>query len=66
MNEEEGLLKHSIGVTKTSLKLRGLLAPQLSEESCVIVGLFHDVGKIGMPWQPRYKKVKDGYAYNTD
>ncbi len=66
MSEEKGLLKHSIGVAKTLLKLRELLAPQISEESCVIVGLFHDVGKIGMPWQPRYKKTKDGYAYNTD
>ena len=49
LSEEKGLLKHSVGVTKTLLKIRELLAPQLSEESCVIVGLFHDVGKIGMP-----------------
>jgi hypothetical protein len=66
LSEEKGLLKHSIGVAKTLLKLRELLAPELSEESCVIVGLFHDVGKIGMPWASRYKKSKDGYAYNTD
>lgn len=66
MNEEQGLLKHSIGVTKTLLKLRELLAPALSEESCVIVGLFHDVGKIGMPHSPRYKKIEDNYVYNID
>ncbi|MEO0083386.1 MAG: HD domain-containing protein [candidate division WOR-3 bacterium] len=66
LSVEKGLLKHSIGVTKTLLKLRELLAPEISEESCVIVGLFHDVGKIGMPWAPRYLKTKDGYAYNTN
>jgi len=66
LSEEKGLLKHSVGVTKTLLKLRELLTPELSEESCVIVGLFHDVGKIGMPWAPRYKKTKDGYAYNIN
>lgn len=66
LSVEKGLLKHSIGVTKTLLKLRELLAPEISEESCVIVGLFHDVGKIGMPWSPRYLKTKDGYAYNTN
>jgi hypothetical protein len=38
------------------LKFRATLAPEISEESCVIVGLFHDVGKIGMPGKPRYIK----------
>lgn len=66
LSEENGLLKHSIGVTNTLLKLREILAPKISEESCVIVGLFHDVGKIGMPWAPRYKKIDENYAYNTD
>ena len=51
-----GLLEHSVGVTETLLKLRETLAPQISEESCVIVGLLHDVGKIGMPGKPRYLK----------
>ena len=66
MSEEKGLLKHSIGVTKTLLKLRELLAPKLSEESCVIVGLFHDVGKIGSHDNPRYLKQGDKFVYNTD
>jgi hypothetical protein len=52
--EEGGLLKHSVGVTETLLKFRELLAPGISEESCVIVGLFHDVGKVGMPGKPLY------------
>ena len=66
LSEEKGLLKHSIGVTKTLLKLRKFLAPQLSEESCVIVGLFHDVGKVGMPDAPRYLKNGDKYSYNKN
>lgn len=50
--EEGGLLKHSVGVAETLLKFREFLAPGISEESCVIVGLFHDVGKVGMPGKP--------------
>jgi hypothetical protein len=56
LNKEGGLLEHSVGVAETLLKLREFLAPQISEEACVIVGLFHDVGKIGMPGKPRYLK----------
>ncbi len=52
--EEGGLLKHSVGVTETLLRFRETLAPGISEESCVIVGLFHDVGKLGMPGKPLY------------
>ena len=66
LSEEKGLLKHSVGVTKTLLKLREMLTPQLSEESCVIVSLFHDVGKIGMPDAPRYLKKGDKFVYNKD
>ena len=66
LSEEKGLLKHSVGVTKTLLKLRELLATQMSEESCVIVGLFHDVGKVGMPEAPRYLKKGDKYTYNKN
>ena len=56
LNREGGLLEHSVGVAENFLKFREALAPQISEESCVIVGLFHDVGKIGMPGKPRYIK----------
>jgi hypothetical protein len=52
--EEQGLLKHSVGVTETLLRFREFLAPAIHEESCVIVGLFHDVGKLGMPGKPLY------------
>ena len=73
--EKHGLLKHSVGVAETLLRLRACLAPQLSEESCVIVGLLHDVGKIGMPGKPLYlpnenewEKKNRGimYKYNQD
>jgi len=66
LSEEKGLLKHSVGVTNTLLKLQDLLAPQLSEESCVIVSLFHDVGKVGMPNAPRYVKKGDKFVYNKN
>jgi hypothetical protein len=66
LSEEKGLLKHSVGVTKTLLRLRELLAPELSEESCVIVGLFHDAGKVGSPDAPRYLKKGDKFIYNKD
>ena len=56
LNEEGGLLKHSVAVAESLLKFRDLLAPQISDESCVIVGLFHDVGKVGMPGKPLYVK----------
>jgi len=66
LNERQGLLKHSAGVAKTLLRLRELLAPQLSEESCVIVGLLHDVGKIGMPHALRYIEQGTKYTYNKN
>ena len=56
LNKEGGLLEHSVGVTEMMLKLRDTLAPEISDESCVIVGLLHDAGKIGMPGKPRYLK----------
>jgi 23S rRNA maturation-related 3'-5' exoribonuclease YhaM len=49
-----GLVQHSVNVATTLLKLRETLAPDLSEESCVIVGLYHDIGKLGMPGKPYY------------
>ena len=52
--EERGLLKHGVGVAETLLRFREFLAPAITEESCVIVGLFHDVGKLGMPGKPLY------------
>lgn len=51
---EGGLLEHSINVANILLRLRTALAPEISEESCVIVGLYHDVGKLGTAGNPYY------------
>ncbi len=64
-----GLLEHSVNVAETLLKLRAVLAPELSEESCVIVALLHDLGKAGVPDEPQYlpnepsdKQKRYGYS----
>ena len=54
--KESGLLEHSVNVTETLLKIKNTLAPEISDESCVIVGLLHDLGKVGMPNNPQYIK----------
>ena len=54
MAEEQGLLKHSVGVTETLLRFWEFLAPAIPRESCAIVGLFYDVGKLRMPDKPLY------------
>ena len=69
---EGGLLEHSVNVAETILKLRKTLAPDLDEESCVIVALLHDLGKAGVPGQPQYienlpneKQQRYGYHANA-
>ncbi|MBT9160543.1 MAG: hypothetical protein DDT26_01830 [Dehalococcoidia bacterium] len=75
--KEGGLLVHSVNVAETLLKLKGNLAPEISDESCVIVALLHDLGKVGMPGQPLYQKndpsekqqrygFKPDYPYRLD
>jgi len=54
--KEGGLLEHSVNVAETLLKIKNSLAPEISDESCVIVGLLHDLGKVGMPNNPQYIK----------
>ncbi len=61
LNTEGGLLRHSVGVAENLLRLRACLAPEITEESCVIVGLFHDAGKVGMPGAPRYLPNPDAW-----
>lgn len=55
---EGGLLEHSVNVAETLLKLKETLAPEISDESCVIVALLHDLGKAGVPNKPQYIKVE--------
>lgn len=64
LNMEHGLLYHSVGVAENLLKIKNALMPELSDESCVICGLFHDAGKAGLPGAPLYLKTKKGYEIN--
>lgn len=54
MNVPGGLVTHSVNVANTLLALRPVLAPGISPESCVLVGLYHDAGKVGAPNAPYY------------
>ncbi len=54
LNIKHGLLIHSVGVTYTALKIRDLLAPDISDESIIITALFHDLGKVGYAGEPYY------------
>jgi len=73
-SEDGGLFRHSVGVAMRMLSSRYELAPAISEESCVITGLFHDIGKVGMPGVTLYlpndneREVENGIIYrlNTD
>jgi hypothetical protein len=50
-------------VAETLLRIKDTLAPDISDESCVIVGLFYDVGKVGMPGKLYYiPDTRDGVA----
>jgi len=68
LNKEQGLLEHSVNVAENLLKIKNVLAPEIKDESCVIVALLHDLGKAGMPGNPQYltnepseKQKKYGY-----
>jgi len=56
---ENGLLEHSINVAEIMLKLKDTLYPIITDESCVIVALLHDLGKVGMPGEPLYLKNRN-------
>ncbi len=71
LNREGGLLEHSVNVAETMLKIKNAIAPDISDESCVIVALLHDLGKVGMPNNPQYlvnepseKQKRYGYKPN--
>jgi putative nucleotidyltransferase with HDIG domain len=70
---KHGLLEHSVNVAETLLKLRDLLAPDISKDSCIICALFHDVGKAGTNEFPYYidnpsewHKKNRGIFYNVN
>ncbi len=54
LSKKHGLLEHSCNTAEIMLKLKAVLAPALSDESCVIVSLLHDLGKVGMPGNAQY------------
>lgn len=54
LNVEHGLLIHSVGVTYNALKIKDLVAPDITEESVIVTALFHDMGKIGYSGKPYY------------
>ena len=54
LNRPYGLLEHSVNVAETMLTLKETLAPDIESESCVIVGLLHDLGKAGVADKPQY------------
>lgn len=65
-----GLLEHSVNVAETMLAMKAVLAPGISDESCVLVALLHDLGKAGMPGQPQYLENKpsprqERYGYSA-
>lgn len=68
---EGGLLEHSVNVAETMLKIKAAIAPEISDESCAIVALLHDLGKVGMPGRPQYlvnepSEKQKKYGYKPD
>jgi len=55
---ENGLLEHSLNVAEILIQLKNTLYPVIEDESCVLVALLHDLGKVGMPGSPLYLKNK--------
>jgi len=73
LNIESGLLLHSVGVTYNALRIKDLLASDITDESVVITALFHDLGKVGLPGKPYYLPNKNkweiekrGMAYKVN
>jgi len=64
---EKGLLIHSVGVAYNMMEIKKVMLPQIDDEVCIVIGLFHDVGKLGMPNKPLYLNNENGsYHYNPD
>ena len=70
---EGGNLNHSLLVTETLLKLRSALQSDVSVESCIVCGMFHDLGKAGYYNKPNYipnllksGKLSDSKPYSTN
>ncbi|MFH1533139.1 MAG: HD domain-containing protein [Pseudomonadota bacterium] len=51
-DDDGGLLVHSRTVAQLTMDLKARLRPDLDDESCLIVALFHDIGKVGSKGHP--------------
>lgn len=62
----EGLLIHSMNVAQEMLKIKRTLPVNISDASCIIVGLLHDLGKHDeyIENQPTAKQIAAGYKAN--
>jgi hypothetical protein len=70
-----GLIEHSLNVVKTMRALEGAAAFGVDPESMLIVGLFHDIGRVGdmttdyyLPQTSDWHRDKAGilYVYNPE
>lgn len=63
------LLEHSVLVAETMLSLHTALEIEVSIDSLVIVGLFHDIGKLGGfidgKFESRFVESSQGWKYNN-
>ena len=57
---EGGLLSHTRTVAHFMLDLKARVRPDLDDESCVIVALFHDAGKVGPKDNPECRRDAEG------
>lgn len=56
-----GLVEHSLRVYMNLQKLSKLFAPDINEDSLKLVGLFHDLGKVGTVTEPYYIEVEEDW-----
>ena len=65
---EKLLLEHSVLVAELMLKLATVFEATIPTDALVIVGLFHDIGKLGGfvdgKFEPRFVESTQGWIYN--
>ncbi|MFH0839382.1 MAG: HD domain-containing protein [Candidatus Omnitrophota bacterium] len=72
LNRQGGLLEHSVNVTECLLKMKECLKNDIPQETCILVGLFHDIGKVGLAGKPYYipndnqYEIKKGILYKIN
>jgi len=63
---KKGLLIHSVGVAYNMIEIKKTMLPHIDDETCIIIGLFHDIGKLGSANKPLYIQNESDYYYNPD